>query len=46
MTYILLRLLLFVVIGGAIFWGLRRIWRDWRNSFRDIDKRVHQRDLA
>jgi hypothetical protein len=46
MTGLLLRALLFLVIAGAIYWGVRRIWRDWRNNFRDLDKRVRQRDLA
>jgi hypothetical protein len=45
-TGLLLRALLFLVIAGAIYWGVRRIWRDWRNNFRDLDKRVRQRDLA
>lgn len=46
MTAILLRILLFAVIGGIIFFGVRKIWRDWNNQFRAEDKAKHQRDLA
>ena len=45
MTGILLRILLFAVIGGLIYFGVRRIWRDWKNQFRAEDKAIHQRDL-
>lgn len=46
MTAMILRALLFLVIAGAIYWGVRRIWKDWRSNFRDLDQRVRQRDLA
>ena len=46
MTAIILRILLFVAIGLLIWWGLRRIWRDWKGEFRAIDKAKRQRDLA
>lgn len=46
MTALLLRLLLFAVIGLLIYFGVRRIWRDWRNQFRAEDKAVHQRHVA
>jgi hypothetical protein len=45
MTAILLRLLVYVLIFGAIYFGLRRIWRDWTGQFRSVDKARHQRDL-
>lgn len=45
MTGTLLRILLFVAIGLAIFWGLRRIWRDWKGEFKAIDKAKRARDL-
>jgi hypothetical protein len=44
-TAILLRILLFAVIGGLIYFGVRRIWRDWKNQFRAEDKAIHKRDL-
>lgn len=46
MTATLLRILIFVVIGLLIWFGVRRIWRDWKGQFREIDKAKHQRDLA
>ena len=46
MTAIALRILLFAVIGGIIFLGVRRIWRDWKNQFKAEDKAVHQRHVA
>ena len=45
MTGILLRVLLFAVIFGAIYFGIRRIWRDWQKQFKAEDKAVHDRDL-
>jgi hypothetical protein len=45
MTAILLRLLIIAIVLGAIYLGVRRIWRDWTRNFRDIDKERHQRDL-
>lgn len=50
MTAILLRVVIYAVIAGAVWWGVRRIWLDWRNRFRDLDTAQHkatrQRDLA
>jgi hypothetical protein len=46
MTWIILRILLFAVIGGMIFLGVRKIWRDWKNQFKAEDKEVHQRHVA
>ena len=45
MTAILLRLLIFVVIGVLVFWGIRRIWRDWRGEAKALDAATRQRDL-
>ena len=45
MTAILLRLLIIAIVFGAIALGVRRIWRDWKGTFRDVDKERHQRDL-
>lgn len=45
MTLIILRIVVLAVIFGAIFFGLRRIWRDWQKQFKAEDKAVHQRDL-
>ena len=41
-----LRILIFLVIAGAIYFGFRRIYRDWKGAFKAEDKRLHERDLA
>lgn len=46
MSAIFLRLLLFLVIAAAIFFGVRRIWRDWKGAFKAVDKARRERDLA
>lgn len=45
MTYAILRIVIFVAIGLAIFFGVRRIWRDWTGEFKAVDKARRQRDL-
>lgn len=45
MTYAIIRIALFVVIGLAIFFGVRRIWRDWTGEFKAVDKARRERDL-
>jgi hypothetical protein len=45
MTGILLRVLIIGLIIGAIYLGVRRIWRDWTRNFRDIDAEKRNRDL-
>jgi hypothetical protein len=45
MTAIIIRIVLFALIGLAIWWGVRRIWRDWTGEFKAIDKAKRQRDL-
>ena len=32
-------------IAGAIYLGVRRIWRDWRKQFKTEDEVIHKRDL-
>lgn len=34
MTAALLRIIIFAIIGLAIAWGVRKIWRDWSSLFR------------
>jgi len=46
MTYAILRIVIFVAIGLAIFFGIRRIWRDWSGEFKAVDKAKRERDLA
>jgi hypothetical protein len=45
MTGTILRILIFAAIILAIFWGVRKIWRDWSGQFKQIDKAKHERDL-
>jgi hypothetical protein len=40
-----IKILILLGLGIAIFLGVRRIWRDWRNQFKAIDKADHERDL-
>jgi hypothetical protein len=42
----LLRILIGLFIVGAIYFGVRRIWRDWQGQFRMQDRARRQRDLA
>ncbi len=45
MSAILLRVLVYAIIGGAIYFGIRRIINDWRAQFRADDKAKHARDI-
>lgn len=45
MTAILIRIVILLLIAGAIFFGVRRIWRDWRAQFKAVDQARHERDL-
>lgn len=45
MTYVIIRIAIFVLIGLAVFWGIRRIWRDWTGEYRALDKARRERDL-
>ncbi len=42
---IILKLLIYGIVLGAIYIGIRRILADWSNRFRDIDKQTRERDL-
>ena len=45
MSTMMLKVLVFLVLAAAIFFGVRRIWRDWRNQFKALDKADRERDL-
>jgi cytoskeletal protein RodZ len=45
MSYMLIRVLIFILIFGAIFLGARRIWRDWKNQFKAVDKARQEADI-
>jgi hypothetical protein len=44
-TGMLLRIVVLALIFGAIWWGVRRIWRDWTKQFKAEETAIHQRDL-
>ena len=46
MTALIFRILIFVAVGLAIAWGVRKIWRDWKGQFRAEDKAKLERDRA
>lgn len=46
MTALILRIIIIVVIGLAVFWGARKIWRDWSGAFKAEDKARLDRDRA
>lgn len=45
MTGLLLRIIVIALIVGAIYAGIRRIWRDVTKQFRAEEKAIHDRDL-
>jgi hypothetical protein len=46
MSAILLRLIIYVAIAALIYFGVRRIIRDFKNQFRSDDKARRDRDLS
>jgi hypothetical protein len=45
-TALIFRIVIFAVIGLAVFWGVRKIWRDWSGTFRAEDRARLDRDRA
>jgi hypothetical protein len=45
MSAVILRFVIYAIIAGALYFGIRKIWRDWTSHFRAEDKQKHQRDL-
>lgn len=45
----ILRIIIFLVLAAIVYFGVRRIWRDWTGQFRKLDeaarKKVRERDL-
>ncbi len=41
----IIRIVLFAAIGLALYFGVRRIWRDWTKQFRNEEEAIHKRDL-
>lgn len=46
MSGYILRILVIALIGGLIFFGLRKIWRDWTRQFKRLDEEDHDRRRA
>ncbi|HEY0919629.1 hypothetical protein [Devosia sp.] len=46
MSPILWKLLIFLLVAAAVFFGVRRIWRDWKGQFKAVDEARRARDLA
>jgi len=46
MTGLILRVLFFAAIALAVWWGVRKIWRDWSGAFKAEDKARLERDRA
>jgi hypothetical protein len=44
-TGVLVRIIVIGLIAGAIYLGIRRIWRDWTGQFRAEEKAIRDRDL-
>lgn len=44
-SIIIVRLIIYGVLFAIIYFGIRRIIRDWRQRFRDLDKETRDRDL-
>ena len=42
MTGMLLRVLIFAIIGIAIWLGVRKIWRDWSGQFKAEDEEARR----
>ncbi len=40
-----MRILLYLVIFAIIYFGIKKIVTDWRNRFREIDKKTRERDI-
>ena len=42
MTGFIIRILIFAVVFGIIYLGIRKIWRDWKGQFKSDDEAARQ----
>ncbi|UXN73670.1 hypothetical protein N8D56_23400 [Devosia sp. A8/3-2] len=42
MTGFIIRILIFAVVFGVIYLGIRKIWRDWKGQFKSDDEAARQ----
>ncbi len=40
-----MRFIIYAIIFAAIYYGIRKILRDWRARYAEIDKQTRERDL-
>ncbi len=40
-----MRFIIYAIIFAAIYYGVRKILRDWRARYAEIDKQTRERDL-
>lgn len=45
MSGVILKLIVYVAIFAIIYFGIRKIWRDWTGHFKTVDEGKRQRDL-
>lgn len=45
MSGIMLRIVIYAVIAGIIYFALKKIVDDWKGRFRELDEKVRERDL-
>lgn len=41
----IMRFIIYAIIFAAIYYGVRKILRDWRARYAEIDKQTRERDL-
>ena len=42
MSAILLRVAIYLIIAGAIYLGIQKIWRDWQGQFKSQDEEARR----
>ena len=45
MTGLLIKLITMAIVATSIYFGVRRIWRDWSGKFKEDDRKRRERDL-
>ncbi len=45
MSGIFLRILVYLIIFAIIYFGLKKIFTDWRNRFKGVDEEARKRDF-
>ncbi len=45
MSGIVLRIVIYAVIAGIVYFAIKKIIDDWKGRFREMDEKVRERDL-